>query len=372
MLNLRFGGVPEHFNAPFQIALERGFFREAAIDFSWTDFPGGSGQMSKALEGDEVDVCCVLSEAGVLAATRAPSALCLVGTYVDSPLTWGIHVKTDSAYERPEDLQGKVFGISRWGSGSHLIAFVEARQRGWEPGEMRFLPVGDLEGARKSMQEGEIDGFLWEKFTTKHLTDSGEWRRIGNTVTPWPCFVVLARRTVADAHSAEIQTVLEITSRICEEIKRPSEFRQWTEFFSSRYGNSLEDAAEWLSGVKWRCQASVDSSLVSQCSQYLREVGVLPQGDGNGVPEGEGDRVSVVHSLAFPARPSSDSISTEAVAEDCSGATGSSSFVAQTAEEPTNTQGVSEKAPGKDGGKKSEGSQPVSSLAKQTEETSAS
>ena len=37
--------------------------------------------------------------------------------------------------------------------------------------------VGTLEGAREAMGKGEIDAWLWEKFTTKHLVDNGEpWR----------------------------------------------------------------------------------------------------------------------------------------------------------------------------------------------------
>lgn len=33
--------------------------------------------------------------------------------------------------------------------------------------------VGTLDGARDAMAKGEIDVWLWEKFTTKHLVDSG-------------------------------------------------------------------------------------------------------------------------------------------------------------------------------------------------------
>lgn len=39
--------------------------------------------------------------------------------------------------------------------------------------------VGTLDGAREAMGKGEIDAWLWEKFTTKHLVDNGEpWQRL--------------------------------------------------------------------------------------------------------------------------------------------------------------------------------------------------
>lgn len=34
--------------------------------------------------------------------------------------------------------------------------------------------VGTLDGAREAMGKDEIDAWLWEKFTTKHLVDNGE------------------------------------------------------------------------------------------------------------------------------------------------------------------------------------------------------
>ena len=39
--------------------------------------------------------------------------------------------------------------------------------------------VGTLDGAREAMGKSEIDAWLWEKFTTKHLVDNGEpWQRL--------------------------------------------------------------------------------------------------------------------------------------------------------------------------------------------------
>ena len=39
--------------------------------------------------------------------------------------------------------------------------------------------MGTLDGAREAMGKDEIDAWLWEKFTTKHLVDNGEsWPRM--------------------------------------------------------------------------------------------------------------------------------------------------------------------------------------------------
>jgi len=41
--SLRVGGVPEHFNLPWQLAAERDVFSNHEIDLSWTMYAGGTG-----------------------------------------------------------------------------------------------------------------------------------------------------------------------------------------------------------------------------------------------------------------------------------------------------------------------------------------
>lgn len=45
LTKIRVGGVPEHFNYPFHIGMERGFFLKHGIDVEWTDIGKGTGAM---------------------------------------------------------------------------------------------------------------------------------------------------------------------------------------------------------------------------------------------------------------------------------------------------------------------------------------
>jgi ABC-type nitrate/sulfonate/bicarbonate transport system substrate-binding protein len=70
----------------------------------------------------------------------------LLGTYVDSPLCWAINVGKNATFESVEDLRGQTFGISRFGSGSHLMAYVLASTRGWNLKEdLSFQVKGTFE-----------------------------------------------------------------------------------------------------------------------------------------------------------------------------------------------------------------------------------
>lgn len=142
---IRVGGVPEHFNAPWHTAAAKGYFAACGLEVEWTDFPGGTGAMTAALRKNEVDVALALTEGLVVDLHRGnPSKL--LGTYVASPLTWGVHVLANSPLQSMADLEGAAYAVSRMGSGSHLMACVDAHARGVPPPEWEI--VNSLDGAR--------------------------------------------------------------------------------------------------------------------------------------------------------------------------------------------------------------------------------
>ena len=50
---LKLGGVPEHFNLPWHLAMESPAC--ADLDLSWEDQPGGTGEMLTKLEQGQLD-----------------------------------------------------------------------------------------------------------------------------------------------------------------------------------------------------------------------------------------------------------------------------------------------------------------------------
>ena len=132
--------------------------------------------MAQKLREGELDVAILLTEAATLFAHKGD--VTIMGSFVDTPLTWGVHALAGSN----PSLDSR-YAVSRMGSGSHLMALVAARQRGAPDPE--FEVVGDLQGARKALKNKEADLFMWEKFTTKPLVDSGEWSRVAEVPTPW-------------------------------------------------------------------------------------------------------------------------------------------------------------------------------------------
>jgi len=257
---LRLGGVPEHFNLPVRKAAAR-----PEPPFTWTEYPGGSGDLAAALRDGELDCAIMLTEAATLFANRGE--LKIIGAYVNTPLVWGVHAAADREVARDPP----VYAISRYGSGSHLMALIAADSGQLARGP--FEVVGSLDGAREALEEGRADYFLWEKFTTQPLVTSGEWRRADEVPTPWPCFAHVATPTVAAERAADIAVALEA---LWEESRAmPSLGAEIAE----AYGQEPRMVAAWLESVAWGPGLRMPRAVLEKTTAALVAAGVLDAGD---------------------------------------------------------------------------------------------
>ncbi|WP_373074349.1 substrate-binding domain-containing protein [Zeaxanthinibacter enoshimensis] len=257
-------GVPEHFNLPWHLAIEEGAFEERGIDLQWTDIPEGTGRMCDMLEQGEADIAIVLTEGIVKKITEGLDAK-IVREYISTPLQWGIHVAAQSHYQKVEELRDARAAISRFGSGSHLMAFVNARQQGWDTKSLKFREVQHLEGAIEALGKKEADYFMWEHFTTKPLVDEGIFRRLADCPTPWPCFVIAASDRFLKDEGSTMMHILEILDNYTREFRQiPSIDRT----LANRYGQQLEDIRIWLSATRWS-QKQISREVIDNVSNTL-------------------------------------------------------------------------------------------------------
>ncbi len=236
--NMKIAGVPEPFNLPLQLAIEDGAFPGMRVDY--VDFPGGTGAMTAALSSGEIDAAILLTE-GALFDIATGGGNRLVKVFVESPLVWGIHVAAGSRLTDIDDIEGKRVAISRYGSGSHLIAIVDAMQRGFDTDSMSFVVVDNIAA-------GEADIFLWATHMAQPLVDAGEFRRIGERVVPWPAFSISVRHEVAQQQGAELRRVFDAAWEYSQRLR---EMDDGASLISTRYGITPEDASRWLTTVEW-------------------------------------------------------------------------------------------------------------------------
>ena len=270
-VHFRIGGVPEHFNLPWHLAIDEGWFEKESIQLTWKDYPGGTGAMAKDLRSGELDIAVLLTE-GIVADIAKGNPSKIVSMYVQSPLLWGIHVPATSSFTNIEQLPRKRYAISRMGSGSHLMAYVDARQRGWQLTEEQLVIVGDLNGAREAFKMNKADIFMWERFMTQPFVDKGEFRRLGECPTPWPCFVIAARQEIINQFGHQVEKLLQV---IFQASKRFMEDETSPGLVARNFGLSMQDAATWFALTKWAQTSHVPESILLNVANTLLELHLI-------------------------------------------------------------------------------------------------
>ncbi len=271
MIGLKIGGVPEHFNLPWRLAIESGEFKEKALDLHWSDMSGGTGQMIRGLETRSIDVAILLTE-GISKAILQGLDAKIIQVFVTSPLRWGVHVPQQSNIEVIKQLYNQIFAISREGSGSQLMAYVIADQYGWDLSTLKFNVVGDIYGGLWALQNNAAQAFLWEKFTTQPFVEQRKCRLIDEVVTPWPCFVVAARNEVIQMYSTELQVMCELVNQKAQQIKISSDA---VDMISWRYNLDKYHVAQWLDQTEWNYTGNSYHESFGNMILYLQKIGLI-------------------------------------------------------------------------------------------------
>ncbi|KAF3126759.1 hypothetical protein TWF569_000426 [Orbilia oligospora] len=280
---LRVGYVPEHFSTPLHLAQIHSYYQDLNVTFH--PFPSGTGHMIQSLRSHDIDVAIGLTEgwvAGIKGSMKA-NWYKVIGQYVDSPLCWAISAgaSRDTTVEGLKD-GGKV-GVSRIGSGSYIMSFVLARQKGWIPptGQKEpfdFVVLDNFKNLRDAVNDGTADVFMWEHFTSKKFYDSGEIKRIGEIYTPWPSWLITAHDSLLQVNDARLSAFLDGVNRGIAHFRENVE--ESTKWITSNLEYSDEDAREWRKGVKFVDDVrKVDLGMVENVIEILKEAGVVEKGE---------------------------------------------------------------------------------------------
>ncbi len=281
MKRFKIGGVPEHFNLPWRNAIEEGAFQSLGVELHWSDMTGGTGQMIKGLQAGSIDIAVLLTE-GITRAILQGLEAKILNVYVASPLCWGLHVPVDQSIKELSDLNGKTFAISREGSGSHLMAFVKAQQEKWNLDTLNFNVVGDVYGGIWALNNGEAQGFLWEKYTTSPFVDQGKCRLLDEVLTPWPCFVIAVRKELFHSNESLLQEVVTVVQKEAYRLKHLSNS---AEQFAWRYALPQEQVEQWLAQTEWNYGKEVDHQDFGKVVSELLDLGLISENQAEGWEE---------------------------------------------------------------------------------------
>ncbi|MFD2201444.1 substrate-binding domain-containing protein [Shivajiella indica] len=275
MEKLRIVGVPEHFNFPWVEVVNSQPFLEEGTILEWKDEPKGSGAMNKDLREGKADLAIILTESFIKDKAEGNPAR-IVGWHVKSPLIWGIHISSKANEENLNQVKNSPFLISRFGSGSHLMAFLLAQREGWNKSDLKFEVIGDLGGAKQAFESSVPKIFLWEKFTTKPLVDQGLFKRIGEIPTPWPCFVIVASDEILNKNPELIKKLRDL---VYQKSKTLMQNDAMLKSISKKYGLQIEDIKAWRKQTEWCTDEIIQAETLENTMAILNQLGLLSKSE---------------------------------------------------------------------------------------------
>ncbi|KAF5342451.1 hypothetical protein D9611_001634 [Ephemerocybe angulata] len=268
---LRIGYVREHFSSPLLQLAEQ----DGGKTFELVECPSGTGQIISRLTNNEIDVAIALTDALITGIAKGSKAYKLVGSFVATPLNWAVITGKDTKYENIDDLKDTTIGISRNGSGSQVMAYVMALQKGWPTDDLKFQVNNDIHGLIDSVNDGSTSAFMWEWFTTKPWVDQGKAKFIGSVPTPWPSWLIVGSPERADP-SAVKDILQRLTGFVREFDSEQKREKENVDFIKAKFGYPEEDIKAWLKTVKYPqdCLA-IPKEVILDTLSYLEKAGVL-------------------------------------------------------------------------------------------------
>ncbi|KAJ3130886.1 hypothetical protein HK101_004901 [Irineochytrium annulatum] len=160
------------------------------------------------------------------------------------------------------------------------MPFVLASQQGWlqekKEGEkgFEFKVLNDIAGLRKGVVRGEVDAFLWERFTTKPYYDTRELLHFANITPSWPAFLFAASTTLSN--SPLLPLFLSVVSTSAARFTAASNRTSMVEEVSRRFGQEHADVESWFDTVGYMEDCGVvERGVVEGCVGILGAAGLL-------------------------------------------------------------------------------------------------
>lgn len=167
MKSVRLATNPFVGNAPIYVAIDKGFFKECGIDFSYVDFDE-SGSSCSALISGNVDMAYVTLDAALIAQSQEKNEKFAVAMVIDESCgADGILVKPE--IKSIADLKGKTVGVSI-NQTTHYLLLKALNKAGVSDTDLKLVDMSSSD-AGVSFITGELDAAVtWEPYLSNAVS----------------------------------------------------------------------------------------------------------------------------------------------------------------------------------------------------------
>jgi len=201
---LRLGLLHTLSPAPFYIAQERGYFRDAGVELAFTFFEAAQPIAAAAVAGDlDVGITALTGGFFNLAATGMLKVIG-GGLHEQRGYDGSAILVSNQAFESglttPDKLAGHSFAITQYGSSFHYMLGRIAEAKGFDVKSVTLRPVQQVPNMLASVQSNQVDATIAIASMARPLAAKGQAHIIGwvGDIVPYQITALFATQSVIE------------------------------------------------------------------------------------------------------------------------------------------------------------------------------
>ncbi len=216
------GGKDALYYLPLTITEQLGYFKDAGLDVTISDFQGGSKTM-QALVGGSIDVASGAYEHTITVQPKGQDIIAFVAQGRYPGYAFGIVKSKAANYKSPKDLKGMKIGVTAPGSGTQNFVEYLLDKNGMSKSDVSFIGVGASSVALTAVRTGQIEAISNIDPVMTELEMSGDVTIVLDTRTtkgtldlfgsPMPAATLYSTREFIDKNPKTIQALTDAMVR---------------------------------------------------------------------------------------------------------------------------------------------------------------
>ncbi|MBM3609681.1 MAG: ABC transporter substrate-binding protein [Alphaproteobacteria bacterium] len=183
-----------YFFSLMELGKEQGHYTAQNIDVEISAF-AGDARMQQALTANAIDIGLGSGPGMGFAAKGVPGIA--VAAIADRPLNMALSV--DPKIKSIEELKGRTVAVTTAGSLTDWLARKMSDSKGWGPGGIKVLAMGDTRTRIAALKRGDIQGFVTATEVALNLQEEGVATMLttfGDAVVDFHTHVIFAHRNL--------------------------------------------------------------------------------------------------------------------------------------------------------------------------------
>jgi len=263
--------------APFAVALEKGFFKQAGVDITGVISGAGGGTSVRNVIASELGYGEV-SPAPVIAAILEGQDLRIVNLG-SRTLDHFVVVMPNSPIKTPQDLKGRKLGISNPKSLGEMASVLVMEKLGFKPEDGPRVALGSLTGALTALENGVVDAVSIPSILFYTRGGESKYRILlrSKELPSLPPGLGIATGDVIKKNPERIRAIIAARRQAVRFIyERPAEAKQiLAKLYQPLPASEVSRLVDNLIEAQYWSEGKVEMALLETTTRAMRYVGML-------------------------------------------------------------------------------------------------